>query len=116
MVMIGVDNFLRIRLLKSLSSPVRCALYVLIRFSLIQAIRMFAKARPPGIYKQHYIEDLYKFYHEPKPQNLVCPSTPEWKRPETPDLNCVATTDQDEDDEDDFMAALQVRIYLVLSS
>lgn len=77
--------------------------------SVEQAIRMFAKARPPGIYKQHYIEDLYKFYHEPKPQNLVCPSTPEWKRPETPDLNCIATTDQDEDDEDDFMAALQFK-------
>ena len=77
---------------------------------LVQAIRMFARARPPGIYKLHYIEDLYKFYHEPKPQSLVCPSTPEWKRPETPDLNRVATTDQDEDDEDDFMAALQVRI------
>lgn len=75
--------------------------------SVEEGVRMFAKVRPPGIYKQHYIEDLYKFYHEPMPQPLVCPSTPEWKRPETPDLNCVATTDPDEDDEEDFMAALQ---------
>jgi mRNA-capping enzyme len=75
--------------------------------SVEQAVRMFAKARPPGIYKQHYIDDLFTFYHEPRPAAIVYPSTPEWKRPETPDLNGIATTDQDEDDEDDFMAALQ---------
>lgn len=74
---------------------------------------MFAKARPPGIYKQHYIDDLFTFYHEPRPAAIVYPSTPEWKRPETPDLNGIATTDQDEDDEDDFMAALQVRGFLL---
>lgn len=77
----------------------------------MQAVRLFAQARPPGIYKQHYIDDLFTFYHEPKPQSLVYPSTPEWKRHGTPDLNGIATIDQDEDgdDEDDFMAALQVR-------
>ena len=74
---------------------------------------MVAKARPPGIYKQHYIDDLFTFYHEPRPAAIVYPSTPEWKRPETPDLNGIATTDQDEDDEDDFMAALQVRGFLL---
>ncbi|CAK9277141.1 unnamed protein product [Sphagnum jensenii] len=77
--------------------------------SVAQALRMFAEARPPGIYKQDYIDKLFTFYHERKPQSLVCPSTPEWKRPATVDLNEVASTDQDDDDEDDggLLAALQ---------
>ncbi|KAL1821555.1 hypothetical protein ACET3Z_016424 [Daucus carota] len=48
--------------------------------SVSQAIRMFADARPPGIYKAEYIEALYEFYHEGKPDGVVCPLTPEWKR------------------------------------
>ncbi|XP_063938887.1 uncharacterized protein LOC108205048 isoform X2 [Daucus carota subsp. sativus] len=45
-----------------------------------EAVDKFARARPPGIYKLDYIDDLYNFYQETKPQSLVCPQTPEWKK------------------------------------
>ena len=45
-----------------------------------QAISKFAMVRDPGIYKQDYIDALYMFYHERKPEEVVCPQTPEWKR------------------------------------
>lgn len=48
--------------------------------TILQAINKFAKARHPGIYKQDYIDKLYMFYHERKPESVVCPQTPEWKR------------------------------------
>ncbi|CAI9116612.1 OLC1v1017806C1 [Oldenlandia corymbosa var. corymbosa] len=48
--------------------------------SVTQAIQMFADARPPGIYKPDYINALYAFYHEQKPETFVRPSTPEWER------------------------------------
>jgi mRNA-capping enzyme len=28
------------------------------------AVRKFAKARPPGIYKDHYLAELFKYHHE----------------------------------------------------
>ncbi len=92
------------------SEIVSCLRHVLLWVWLGQTLRMFAEARPPGIYKQDYIDKLFTFYHERKPQSLVYPSTPEWKRPATVDLNEVASTDQDDDDEDDggLLAALQV--------
>lgn len=64
-----------------------CAYFVLIIF---QAINKFAWARHPGIYKQDYIDNLYMFYHEKKPEDLVCPQTPEWKRLSDPDFHGVA--------------------------
>lgn len=27
-------------------------------------IRQFAQKRPPGVYKEEYIQDLFKYYHE----------------------------------------------------
>ena len=51
-----------------------------------QAINKFACARHPGIYKQDYIDALYMFYNEKKPEDLVCPQTPEWKRISDPDF------------------------------
>jgi len=57
---------------------------------------MFAQKRPPGIYKQEYIEALYTFYHE-SPENLNCPATPEWKRSSDLDLNGEAVPDEDDD-------------------
>ncbi|MED6181163.1 hypothetical protein PIB30_016917 [Stylosanthes scabra] len=48
--------------------------------SVTEAINRFAQARYPGIYKQDYIDALYMFYHEKKPEDFVCPPTPEWKR------------------------------------
>ncbi|KAF9680005.1 hypothetical protein SADUNF_Sadunf06G0075200 [Salix dunnii] len=55
--------------------------------SVTQAIKIFAEARPPGIYKPDYIDALYSFYHEIKPDMFVCPPTPEWKRSSEFDLN-----------------------------
>ncbi|KAF3489790.1 hypothetical protein F2Q69_00056151 [Brassica cretica] len=50
--------------------------------SVTQALKTFYDARPPGIYKSDYIDALYSFYHETKPESAVCPQTPEWKRSE----------------------------------
>ncbi|KAJ6844138.1 mRNA-capping enzyme isoform X1 [Iris pallida] len=61
-----------------------------------EAVKIFAEKRPPGIYKQDYIEALYTYYHE-TPENLICPSTPEWKRPDDLDLNGEAAPDEDDD-------------------
>ena len=58
---------------------------------------MFAEARPPGIYKPDYIDALYAFYHEKKPEKVVCPPIPEWKRSSEFDLNGEAVPDDDDD-------------------
>ncbi|KAG5253305.1 mRNA-capping enzyme [Salix suchowensis] len=65
--------------------------------SVTQAIKMFAEARPPGIYKPDYIDALYSFYHERKPEMVICPPTPEWKRSSEFDLNGEAVPDDDDD-------------------
>lgn len=41
------------------------------------AIQMFAKARPPGIYKQDYIKELYKRYDEEE-DATDAPPLPDW--------------------------------------
>ncbi|KAH1199243.1 mRNA-capping enzyme [Glycine max] len=67
--------------------------------SVTQAIKIFSDVRPPGIYKPEYIDALYAFYHEKKPEMIVCPPTPKWKRtPELVDLNGEAMPDDDDDD------------------
>ncbi|XAR50866.1 mRNA (guanine-N(7)-)-methyltransferase [Bertholletia excelsa] len=65
--------------------------------SVTQAIKIFADGRPPGIYKPDYIDALYNFYHERKPEMVVCPPTPEWKRSSDLDLNGDAVPDDDDD-------------------
>jgi len=65
--------------------------------SVTQAIKLFADVRPPGIYKPDYIDALYTFYHERKPEMVVCPPTPEWKRPSDLDLNGDVVPDDDDD-------------------
>ncbi|KAJ4958730.1 hypothetical protein NE237_025841 [Protea cynaroides] len=65
--------------------------------SVTEAIERFASARPPGIYKQDYIDALYTFYHERKPETVICPPTPEWKRSSDFDLNGEAVPDEDDD-------------------
>ncbi|KAI3840521.1 hypothetical protein MKX03_014220 [Papaver bracteatum] len=65
--------------------------------SVTDAIRAFQYVRPPGIYKQDYIDSLYSFYHETNPEHVSCPNTPEWKRSSDLDLNGEAMPD-DEDD------------------
>ncbi|KAK4281148.1 hypothetical protein QN277_012673 [Acacia crassicarpa] len=57
--------------------------------SVTEAINKFATARDPGIYKQDYIDALYMFYHERKPEEVVCPQTPEWKRLSDPEFQCA---------------------------
>ncbi|XVE61593.1 hypothetical protein DITRI_Ditri06bG0053000 [Diplodiscus trichospermus] len=66
--------------------------------SVTQAINIFSEARPPGIYKPDYIDALYTFYHERRPEKVVCPPTPEWKRSSDLDLNGEAVPDDDDDD------------------
>ncbi|CAN8237588.1 unnamed protein product [Cochlearia groenlandica] len=63
-----------------------------------QALKIFYDARPPGIYKPDYIDALYTFYHEIKPESVTCPPTPEWKRSSDLDLNGEAKDDDDDDD------------------
>ncbi|GAV68537.1 DSPc domain-containing protein/mRNA_cap_enzyme domain-containing protein/mRNA_cap_C domain-containing protein [Cephalotus follicularis] len=65
--------------------------------SVTQAIKIFSDARPPGIYKPDYIDALYSFYHERKPEMVICPPTPEWKRSSDLDLNGEAVPDEDDD-------------------
>ncbi|XP_068646312.1 uncharacterized protein [Aristolochia californica] len=65
--------------------------------SVTEALQLFAAARPPGIYKQDYIDALYRCYHERKPETVVCPPTPEWKRSSHLDLNGEAVQDDDDD-------------------
>ncbi|KAL1330927.1 hypothetical protein HN51_048165 [Arachis hypogaea] len=67
--------------------------------SVTQAIKIFSDARPPGIYKPDYIDALYAFYHEKKPEMVNCPPTPEWKRSSELDLNGEAVPDDDDDGE-----------------
>lgn len=76
----------------------------------VQAIKMFAEARPPGIYKPDYIDALYTFYHEKKPEMVVCPPTPEWKRSSDLDLNGEAVPD----DDDDGVSAAPLHVCMVL--
>ena len=42
-------------------------------------VYQFAKARPPGIYKKDYLDDLFTAYHEHWPSSLRNPQLPEWK-------------------------------------
>ncbi|TQD92797.1 hypothetical protein C1H46_021572 [Malus baccata] len=63
--------------------------------SVTEAIDTFARARPPGIYKQDYIDVIYKFYQERKPESVVCPQTPEWKRVSHLDEKAEAVMHQD---------------------
>ncbi|CAM8936432.1 unnamed protein product [Rhodiola kirilowii] len=65
--------------------------------SVSDAIQAFAEARPPGIYKADYIDALYTFYHEKKPEMMICPPTPEWKKSSEFDLNGEAVPDEDDD-------------------
>ncbi|MBA0771454.1 hypothetical protein Gotri_019921 [Gossypium trilobum] len=76
--------------------------------SVTQAIKIFNEARPPGIYKPDYIDALYAFYHERRPEMVVCPSTPEWKRSSDLDLNGDAVADDDDDDGGGGPAALPI--------
>lgn len=34
------------------------------RLSVAEAVKQFAKLRPPGIYKEDYVQSLFDYYHE----------------------------------------------------
>ncbi|XP_076890507.1 uncharacterized protein LOC143541616 [Bidens hawaiensis] len=59
-------------------------------FSVTEAIEIFSEARPLGIYKQDYINDLYNLFGDQIPKDFVCPQTPEWKK--SPDRDDNDTT------------------------
>lgn len=79
-----------------------------------QALKMFYDARPPGIYKPDYIDALYTFYHEIKPESVTCPPTPEWKRSTELDLNGEVV--QDDDDDGDDAPAVPIQVSLVVQN
>ncbi|CAI5479663.1 unnamed protein product, partial [Closterium sp. Yama58-4] len=58
----------------------------------------FAEARPPGIYKEEYIQSLFSFYHERRPDAVICPPTPEWKATFDLDLDLNVALEMDEEE------------------
>ena len=40
------------------------ALVRLLNMTVTEAVKRFAQHRSPGIYKRHYLETLYSYYHE----------------------------------------------------
>ncbi|GJP59202.1 hypothetical protein CLOP_g9484 [Closterium sp. NIES-67] len=58
----------------------------------------FAEARPPGIYKEDYIQALFSFYHERRPEPVTCPPTPEWKATFDLDLDLNVALEMDEEE------------------
>lgn len=44
-----------------------------------RALTRFAASRPPGVYKDHYINDLFKYYHEARDPRVITPPVPVWK-------------------------------------
>eukprot|EP00803_Ostreobium_quekettii_P000704 evm.model.scf_1608.1 EVM.evm.TU.scf_1608.1 scf_1608:17316-27998(-) len=48
----------------------------------------FSRRRPPGIYKNEYIDELFRYYHEVRPDSRITPAVPDWK----------GVADEDEDD------------------
>jgi len=52
--------------------------------TLEQALEKFASTRRPGIYKDHYIETLYKYHHMRRPSALKTPPVPDWKGVDSP--------------------------------
>ena len=67
--------------------------------SIDAAIMMFAQARPPGIYKQDYINELFKRY-DPSSTPLPAPPRPDWED-EDESSQAGASAFFDEDVEED---------------
>uniref|UniRef100_A0A7R9V957 mRNA guanylyltransferase n=1 Tax=Chlamydomonas euryale TaxID=1486919 RepID=A0A7R9V957_9CHLO len=44
-----------------------------------RAVRRFAEGRPPGIYKDGYLQDLFKYHHERRQSKIITPPVPSWK-------------------------------------
>lgn len=61
-----------------------------------KAVKGFADARPPGIYKPYYVKYLYHYYHEHRPKNLVVPNPPAWKAGDSPGKDKESEEENDE--------------------
>ncbi|KAF5841082.1 protein-tyrosine phosphatase-like protein [Dunaliella salina] len=49
-------------------------------FSIARCLKRFAMARPPGIYKDAYIDDLFRYHHECRAAaQVLTPPVPSWK-------------------------------------
>lgn len=48
-------------------------------------LKSFADARSPGIYKDYYVQYLFRYYHERPPRDYPPPSLPPWKAQASPD-------------------------------
>jgi len=46
--------------------------------SINAAINIFAKARPQGIYKQDYLNELLRIYGDESSVTITAPPRPEW--------------------------------------
>lgn len=62
------------------------------------ALGIFAECRPPGIYKQDYINELFKRYSDPANPIAQAPPRPDW---EEEDEVSAATASYEEEDEAD---------------
>lgn len=58
-----------------------------------KALVEFARARPPGIYKDLYITELFKAFHQHRPSGFVAPALPEWK-------DGISDAEEDDDEHD----------------
>ena len=63
-------------------------------FSIEAAVNCFSRARQPGIYKQDYINELYKRYADPSDEVIQVTINPTWEEP-----------GQNEDDDEESAAA-----------
>ena len=53
--------------------------------TLEQTLFHFARVRPPGIYKNYYIEQLFRYYHQKPLGELPKVPLPDWKLGDSPD-------------------------------
>lgn len=53
-------------------------------YSIDSAVAMFAEARPPGIYKQDYLNELFRRYGEPSMKPPNAPPLPTWESEDEP--------------------------------
>ena len=56
-----------------------CRLFAAEGIGADRAVRRFAAARAPGIYKDGYVRDLFWQHHEARPPALATPAVPLWK-------------------------------------
>ncbi|GAX84577.1 hypothetical protein CEUSTIGMA_g11998.t1 [Chlamydomonas eustigma] len=59
---------------------ITCALTRLFESSVERSIKNFAEGRPPGIYKDAYVEELFRYHHERRSKSKIpTPPVPTWK-------------------------------------